>query len=65
MTDRKTSWQISSTSSRREVVPKLKDKAPGRRVVLVEQLVPSPRFTPAAARNQLSFGIGTHAHCRL
>ena len=45
----------------REIVPKLKDKAPRRRVMPVEQLVPGLRFTPAAARKQLSFSVGTHA----
>ena len=45
----------------REIVPELKDKAPRRRVMPVEQLVPGPRLTTAAARKQVSFGVGTHA----
>jgi hypothetical protein len=45
----------------REIVAKLKDKAPRRRVMLVEKVVPGPRFTAAAARKQVSFSVGTHA----
>jgi hypothetical protein len=45
----------------REIVAKLKDKAPRRCVVPVEQFVPGPRLTPAAARKQVSFSVGTHA----
>ena len=45
----------------REIVPELKDKAPCRCVMEVEQLVPGPRFTTAAAGKQVSFSVGTHA----
>ena len=45
----------------REIVPKLKDEAPRRRVMPVEQLVPRLRLTPAAARKQVCFSVGTHA----
>ena len=45
----------------RKVVAELEDKAPRCRVMPVEQFVPGLRFTPAAARNQLNFSIGTHA----
>ena len=61
MTERNASWQISSASSRREIVPELENEPPRRRVMPVEQLVPRLRLTAAAAREQICFRVQTHA----
>ena len=45
----------------REVVSKPKNEASCRGVMPIEQLVPGRRLTAAAAREQLSLRLGTHA----
>ncbi len=57
MTDRKTSWQISSASSRVKSERKLENEAPRRRVMQVEQFVPRLRVAAPATRQQFTFRL--------